>query len=154
MLYPIGQRNRLYVTQAPNLKVLASKLEPQSYVTADVVLADGLLIGSIPGTLTCAYPGNKRKIFETPFGQVRFLSIKKELIFGVQAIKQGVRVADVEKAYLDLLYFYQKGSRFVCDPFQDIKVWKINQKKINQYLKTYTNPRFIKFVKNSLSENV
>ena len=49
---------------------------------------------------------------------------------GFSTLKNGVRVADNEKAYLDLLYFYMKGARYVFDPLHEVRVNKLNPKKI------------------------
>lgn len=154
VVYPIRKRNRIYITKDPDLWTLASRLKPECYITADAVLAKNLLIGTVPGTISAVYKGREKKLIETPFGNIRFFSASENLMFGFTKIKNGVQVADSEKAYLDLLYFYQKGGRFVADPFQDIKTWNLDKKKIRKYLKAYKNPRFIKFVKNRLAENV
>jgi hypothetical protein len=56
-----------------------------------------------------------------------------------------VAVADNEKAYLDLLYYYMRGYRFNIDPFIDVNVSKLDKKKYFSYLKKYKNPKFVKF---------
>src|SRR5215831_1168898 len=102
----------------------------------DSVLAKNGLVGTIPRySVSLVYPGRKTTI-ETPFGSsVRYFSIRPDLIFGISTLKNGVKVADSEKAYLDLLYYYTKAARFVIDPLKDVSLWKLDLKKIKKYLK-------------------
>lgn len=142
----------IYTTLKPDLWVLASRLKKDAYVTMDSVLSKNALIGTVPEySVSLAWTGRK-KIVKTPFGLLRYFSIQKDLLFGIQTIRQGVRVADNEKAYLDLLYFYMKGARFVIDPLQEVTLEKLDIRKIKKYLKYYKNPKFIKFVKGLLHE--
>ena len=113
----------------------------------DSLLAKNGLIGTIPEKMISAVTRRpRREIIKTPFGSIRYFSIKKELFFGLAPYRQGIRVADNEKAYLDLLYYYTKGARFVIDPLQEVNVQKLNRRKINLYLKRYRNPKFVRFV--------
>jgi hypothetical protein len=59
-------------------------------------------------------------------------------------------MADPEKAFIDLLYFYVKGARYLIDPMSDVIVDKLNKKRLFAYLKRYKNPKFVKFVKGLL----
>lgn len=119
----------------------------------DSVLARNGLIGTIPArSVSLIYPGNTQNI-ETPFGRLRFFKIKRDLIFDAQKIKGGVTVASSEKAYLDLLYYYTKGARFVIDPLRDVDLWKLDFGKLRRYLKVYRNPKFIKFVEGLIRES-
>jgi hypothetical protein len=59
-------------------------------------------------------------------------------------------MADTEKAFIDLLYFYVKGARFLIDPLKDVNIEKLDRKKLLAYLKKYKNPKFVKFVKGFL----
>jgi hypothetical protein len=97
-------------------------------------------------------PALRSQTLETPFGILRFFSIKKDLVFGTKRLANGVNVADSEKAYLDLLYYYAKGARFVFDPLQEVAIDKFDRKKLNAYLKKYSNPKFVQFVKGTLHE--
>src|SRR4030095_14611221 len=104
-------------------------------------------------SVSVVYGGTGRKTLETAFGSLRYFSIKKDLMFGTTFLKNGVVAADSEKAYLDLLYFYMKGARFVIDPLQDVALWKLNRKKLRKYLKAYKNPKFVKFVEGLVRES-
>ena len=142
-----------YVTAQVDLWVLASQIKKDSYISMDSALARNGLIGTIPAyRVSSVYPGAGRKAIETPFGSLRYFSIKKDLIFGTTRMKTGVRVADSEKAYLDTLYFYTKGVRFVMDPLRDVNRKKLDLKKLKKYLKAYKNPKFVKFVEGLIDE--
>ncbi len=141
-------RRGFYVTRDPDLWVLGCRLKENAYVSMDSALSKNLLIGTIPQrSVSMVYKGLGRRVVETPFGLLRFFSIRKNLMFGTVRRPDGVTVADSEKAYLDILYFYSKGARFVCDPLKDINLWKLDRKRLAQYLKKYRNPRFVAFVK-------
>jgi hypothetical protein len=140
-----------YVTEEPDLWQLGCRLQKKAYVSMDAVLAKNLLTGTIPRrSVSLVYPGIGRKIVETPVGTITFFSIKKELIFGTSRLANGVAVADSEKAYLDLLYYYSKGARFVIDPLRDVDVAKLDRARLRKYLRKYRNPRFVAFVEGSL----
>lgn len=140
-------RRNIYATENPDLWALASRLKPNACVSLDSVLAANGLIGTIPKwSVSLVYPGPPESI-KTPFGLIRFFKIKKDLLFGFKKVKFGIAVADSEKAYLDLLYYYTKGAHFIVDPLADIDLWKLDQKKLLKYLRAYKNPKFVTFVK-------
>ena len=61
-------------------------------------------------------------------------------------------MATKEKAFLDTLYFYQKGTRFYFDIYSDIDISQLDRSIIFKYLKSYKNPKFIKFVKDYFND--
>ena len=71
-------------------------------------------------------------------------------MFGIE-FESGVRRANAEKAYLDTLYFYQKGHRFSFDVFGDIDIRGLDRRRMSTYLKHYHNPKFVRFVENCLN---
>jgi hypothetical protein len=149
MLFKI--RRGIYTTQSPDLWVLGSRIKPNAYVSLESVLAANLLIGTVPRrsvSMVSTSPG--RLTLETPVGTLRFFSVKKNLLFGFNRRVDGVRVADSEKAYIDLLYFYAKGARFVIDPLREVDIAKLDRARIRKYLRKYRNPRFVAFVERSL----
>lgn len=149
LLYRI-QRN-LFASPKANPWLLACRLKKKSYISMDSVLARNGLIGTTPEfSISLVYPGRKFSL-ETHFGKLNYYSIDERLFFGFEREPLGVFVADNEKAYLDLLYFYTKGARFAIDPLQEVNLAKLNRKKILTYLKSYQNPKFVKFVKGVLS---
>lgn len=141
-----------YITRNPDLWVLACRLNKKAYVSMDSVLAKNALIGPLPTSVTLVYSGWGRKIIKTPFGDLRFYSTKGPR-FGTLRLPNGVVAADNEKAYLDLLYYYCRGVRFVVDPRTDVHLWRLNIKKIRKYLRFYRNPKFRKFVEEQFDED-
>lgn len=138
-------RRGLYVTASPDLWILASRLKAKTCISMDSVLARNGLIGTTPKGVSVVYPGNPQTL-ATPFGKIRFFKIKKNLLFGSKILPNGVTVADNEKAYLDSLYYYMKGARFVIDPQKDVDLWRLDRAQLQKYLKRYKNPKFRRFV--------
>lgn len=141
-----------YVAPQFNSWLLAQNMAPKSYVSMDSVLAQNGLIGTVPERSLSIVDIRRGRTITTPQGIIRSFAIQPDLRFGYQYNKSGVAVADSEKAFLDLLYFYTKGQRFVIDPRNEVDISKLNRKKINKYLKHYKNPKFIQFVKGLLNE--
>jgi predicted transcriptional regulator of viral defense system len=140
----------IYVTKDADLHILSHRIDEHSYVSMDSALADAGLTGSVPQrSLSVIHTGRKNEIVLSN-GRVYFYSIKPELYFGFSATTSGVNIANPEKAYIDLLYFYMKGTRYLIDPLQDVNVGKLDINNINLYLKKYKNPKFISFVKGSI----
>lgn len=146
-------RRGVYVTKDADLWVLASRLKETSCISMDSVLAKNGLTGTLPlRSVSVTYPGNPQ-VIETSAGRLRYFKIKKDLLFGATRGRNGVTIADNEKAYLDLLYYTTKGARFAIDPLTDVDLWKLKKRKLNVYLSSYKNPKFRKFVKRILNEN-
>jgi len=139
-----------YVTKNFDLSLLAVRINEASYVSMDSALAMRAVIGTVPKRrLAVVHTGRKRKII-TSEGMIIYYSIAPEFYFGFSKQPNGTNVADPEKAYIDLLYFYVKGARFIIDPFSDVHVESLNRKKLYEYLKRYKNFKFVKFVKGLL----
>lgn len=136
-----------YVTKNCDLWTLSARINESSYVSMDSALAMHGLIGSIPQrSLSVVCKGRKRTI-NAPCGSIHFYSILPEFFFGFSKLSSGVSVADPEKAFIDLIYFYVKGASFLIDPLKDVNIEKINKNKLFIYLKKYKNPKFVKFMK-------
>ncbi|HKY62545.1 MAG TPA: hypothetical protein VJR29_03925 [bacterium] len=144
-------RRGVYATRDADTWILASRLKKNVYISMDSVLARNGLIGTMPArSVSAVYPGPPQTL-RTPIAQLRYFKIKKDLMFGTVGMANGVRVADNEKAFLDMLYYRSKGARFVADPIKDVDQWKLDEKKIRRYLKAYKNPKFRKFVEGLLN---
>ncbi len=142
-----------YIAQEFDLWLLASRLEPNSYISMDTLLAKETIITTIPQRVVSAVCLNKRKRrIQTPKGDIVYHSLNDDLFFGTVVLKNGVKVATPEKAYLDLLYYYQKGTRYAIDPLSEVNLSKLNKTLLLKYLKKYKNPKFISFVKGLLNE--
>ena len=68
------------------------------------------------------------------------------LYFGF-TVKNGIKIADNEKAFIDVIYYQMKGSKFVFNPTSDVDLERIDKKKIMTYLKSYKNKRFVSYLK-------
>lgn len=142
-----------YTTKTFDMWLLASRLAPDCYISMDTVLAKEGIIATVPKYSISAVRAAKRnKTIKTQLGEIIFHSIDQSLIFGITTTNRGINVATAEKAYLDLLYFYQKGKRFVIDPLKEINTSKLNKKVIKKYLTRYRNPKFVAFVKGLIYE--
>ncbi|MCE9623852.1 MAG: hypothetical protein K8R69_00125 [Deltaproteobacteria bacterium] len=143
----------LYVGDEPDLWTLGARLKKDAYVSMDSVMAKNGLVGTIPErSVSLVYPGRKTTI-EIPGGlSIRFYSIQTDLLFGFFTSENGIQVADSEKAYLDLIYFYTKGASYVFDALKEVNLAKLDRKKLMTYLKRYKNPKFVKFVKGLVNE--
>ncbi|HEX5033094.1 MAG TPA: type IV toxin-antitoxin system AbiEi family antitoxin domain-containing protein, partial [bacterium] len=143
---------RGFYTAGPvDLWVLATRLKPGAYVSMDSVLAKNGLVGTVPErSVSAVRPGSTGASVQTPEGSLRYFGVRKDLAFGFAPRADGVLVADSEKAFIDLLYYYQKGARFVFDPRSEIKVRKLDPRRLKKYLQSYRNPKFLKFVEGVL----
>lgn len=141
-----------YVALNYDMWLLVCRLDPKSYISMDTVLAREAIIATVPKGRVSAVRINKRsKRIATPEGELVFHSMGQKLDFGITTQANGVNVAIPERAYLDLLYFYQKGSRFVIDPRTEVNLSNLNMPLIIEHLSWYKNPKFISFVKGLLA---
>lgn len=145
-------RQGFYVTEQLNPELLACRIYPDSYISCGTVLAKNLIIGSIPSKTIYAVKIGRNKEF-IGFGfRLHYGGIKPELVFDI-ITENGIRYASAEKAFVDTLYFYQKGERFSFDPFSDVNMELLNREKVLTILDHYRNPRFVSFVKGLFSND-
>ena len=140
-----------YLAQTYNLEVLSQRIYPDSYISLGNVLARHLVIGSIPAKNVYAVKTGRNRTFSSAFGSLVYCGIAPQLVFDYE-YENGVRYATAEKAFLDTLYFYQKGFRFSFNIEEDIDTSSFDRVKIDTMLKKYKNPKFISFVKGRLSD--
>jgi hypothetical protein len=139
-------RQGFYVSEQFNPDLLTCRIYPDAYISCGTVLAKKLVIGSIPSKTIYAVKVGRNKDF-TGFGiRLHYFGIKPELVFDIN-VENGIRYASAEKAFVDTLYFYQKGEQFSFDPFSDINITLLNKEKIVAILDHFQNPRFVSFVK-------
>ena len=137
-----------YVTEHYNLLALACRIYPESYISLGTILAENLLIGSIPAKTVYAVKPGRAKEFTNRDMTFKYMGIQPELIFGIER-KNGISRALPEKAFLDTLYFYQKGL-LSFNIYMDIDTSKLDSQKILQWLEKYKNPKFKTFVEGIL----
>lgn len=139
----------IYVCPDFDLATVSQRLCAKSYVSLANVLAADSVIGTVPKNTVYAVKLGRPRIYKSPRGTVIHLSIAPRLFFGFKN-RDGVNYADREKAFLDTLYFYQKGLKLYFNVYQDLNAELLDAGKIKKYLKAYKNPRFIEFVKGLL----
>jgi hypothetical protein len=139
-----------YCTEDFNLETLSQRLYPDSCISLGTVLARRLLISSIPAKTVYAVKTGRNRTFYSPLGNLVYCGITPHLMCGFE-YENGRRYAMAEKAFLDTLYFYQKGLKFSFNIFEDINITGLNTAEIMSLLKKYKNPKFITFVKGVIS---
>lgn len=142
------------------LFLIANKLYAPSYVSLEMALSYFDLIPEGVYSVTSA-TSKKTEKFKTPIGEFSYRNLKPQLLFGYslqQVGKQQYKLAEMEKAVLDYLYFNPKSTQKA-----DLQEWRFNGKdflaradmsKFHRYVKVFNSPslekrakQFINFVK-------
>lgn len=144
-------KRSLYVTQNFDLWKLASLVQNNSYISMHSVLAKNGLTGTLNYNRVDIVTTGLGKTITFQNYRLRVVTISEDLFFGFQKIKNGICVADSEKAFLDILYYHSHGHKFAIDPLQEIDIEKLNKTKLSKYLSRYKNPKFVQFVKGVLN---
>lgn len=134
-----------YVTETFDLPTLSQRLAPRSYMSFGTVLAQALLIGTRPERQVIAAKVGRARTYAALGYEVVHVHIAPHLDFGHSAV-DGVRFADPEKAFLDVLYFHLRGRRYPFDIWSDIALDKLDRRRLDAYLRRYRNPKFVAFV--------
>lgn len=144
----------IYVRRECNLEILASKIDPDSYISLSSVLARTCIIGQVPDRhLFAVSPKPRPRIFSGKPGTIRFVKMDREMFgFGIKT-ERGVKIADNERAFMDTLYYYKKGMKFNFNPYCDMNVELLDLEKVIEYLGNYKNPNFTGFVRSVINEN-
>jgi hypothetical protein len=140
-----------YCTASCDLESLSARICPDSYISCGNVLARNLLIGSVPEKTVYAIKTGHNRTFSGAPGTLVYMGIAPHLFTGFIRERR-CNYAVAEKAYLDVLYFYQKGMTFSFDPFSDVDFSRLNGKVIDELLCGYRNPKFRSFVKKVLAD--
>lgn len=138
----------LYGCPDADLRRVSQRIAPESYLSLGTVLADEGLIGSIPGRRVWAVVSGRPRRFVSALGTVEHVSMAPQLIFGWE-VKNGMRTALPEKAWLDTLYLAYKGRKFSFDPLEDVDWGRLNRDRWAEYLSAY-EPRFQNHVTRNL----
>ncbi len=141
----------IYVAKSYDLNALSQKICPNSYISLETILARELIIGTVPRNTVRAIKLGKKREYNFDNKNIVHLEISPHLYFGFET-NAGINFANKEKAFLDTLYFYNKGIKFYFDIYSDMNVSKLDMKIIFKYLKKYKNPKFINFVRTYLSD--
>ena len=133
----------VYALPSASLVAISQRLARESYISAGTVLAEALVIGSLPVRRVQAVKVGRPRIYRCALGVVEHLSVKENLLFGYE-VRNGVRYATPEKAFIDVCYFLSKGRRFSFDPVTDVNLELLNPSRIREYLSAY-DQRFVTF---------
>jgi hypothetical protein len=134
----------LYGMEGWTLPSVSGRLYPDSFVSGPSMLAEYLMIGTMPThQLFCIKTGLPRT-FEIPQGRIVFHSVKPEQHFGYT--RQGfVNKADPERALVDTLYYYLRGEQYFFDLFSDVNIADLEGKRFTAYVNRFNNPKFKAF---------
>ena len=133
----------LYALPTASLAAVSQRIEPASYISTGTVLARDAIIGSIPARRIQAVKVGRPRTYRCDLGIVEHLSIKPDLFCGYE-IRDGIRYATPEKAFLDVCYFLFKGHAFSFDPFGDVALDLLDAALMRSYLEAY-DQRFRSF---------
>lgn len=136
----------IYTTKNFDLFHLASIMVPSGYISMHSILAARGLMGTVPQNHICVVSPNRSTVYNFRQYTVQIFQINEDLFFGYKENSYKEKIATNEKAFLDLLYYYNLGEKFIFDPKSEIDISMLNTDKIMLYLQKYKNPKFKKFV--------
>jgi predicted transcriptional regulator of viral defense system len=139
-----------YVTNDFDIQVLSQRICADSYISFGTVLANNLIIGSMPKYRIQAVKKGQSRVYQNSEYRIEHFKVKPELFTGYENVN-GVKIATPEKAFLDVLYYYQKGMNFSFDIYSDIDYDALDRQKIEQCLILYKNKKFVAFVNGVLN---
>ena len=139
-----------YVTEGFDLATLSQRLAPESYISFTTVLARHLVVGPSPATTVVAVKTGRPRSYTDGEHVVEHVTVAERLMFGF-TVTDGVRFADPEKAFLDVLYFHLRGRRFPFDLYSDMSLDMLDHDRVGAYLHRYRNPKFVAFVQGVLA---
>ncbi len=139
------------------LFLMANRLYVPSYVSFEAALS---YYGLIPEGvyLLTSVSTKKTADFKTPIARFSYRKIKPSLFFGYQLGQhkgQGYKIAEIEKAFLDYVYFNPRIAQK-----NDFYEWRFNSEdflakadmvKLQQYIKAFKNKRLAVRVKKILA---
>ncbi|MEN8151223.1 MAG: hypothetical protein ABFS86_15515 [Planctomycetota bacterium] len=138
-----------YVTGEFDLPVLSQRIAPASCISFETVLARTLVIGPKPERRVVATKVGRPRRYSARGFAIEHVSLSPHLSFGCESV-DGVRMADTEKAALDVLYFHLRGRRYAFDIYSDMNLDRLNRARLKEYLRHYANPRFRRFAERVL----
>ena len=110
-------------------KKIANQLYYPSYLSFESALSYYGILSQVPFTQTFATIKKSKKMKVGDF-EVEFTQIRKDLFFGY-VLKNGIYIAQAEKALLDQLYLAGRGKRLINIKELDLK--NINREKLGKY---------------------
>jgi len=132
----------IYVWREADPRALARRLCPDATRSFGNVLAEHLLIGTVP-TRQFLFTASVRDLSLTgPQWTVGLHRLSEHLQFGWDYDVDGYRAADPEKAVLDCLHYRQRGLNLSFDVETDIDRSGLDRERFLAYVERYPNPRF------------
>ena len=139
----IKVKRGIYATPKTPLEVISSRIDKEAYISTGTILAKCAAIGSIPAYSVQAVKLGRPRSYSCELGKIDHLSIDPKYYFGFTD-EGGLLRATPEKAFIDVCYFYYKGTRFSFNPESDIATQHFNKELLNEYLSHY-DKRFISY---------
>ena len=133
------------------MKVLSQRIAPESYISFGTVLAEKLIIGSVPKYRISAVKNGRSHSYSNGEYTINHHGITKDLLFGYENVG-GVNIATAEKAFLDTLYFYKKGITFSFDIYSDIDIDGLDKELLDEYIQEYRDRKFVTFARKIINE--
>ncbi|MDD4102340.1 MAG: hypothetical protein PHU80_06875 [Kiritimatiellae bacterium] len=133
----------VYATPGASLDAISNRINPDSYVSTGTVLARSMVIGTVPTRKIQALKIGRSRLYDCALGTVEHISLIPALYFGFE-VKDGVKYATPEKAFLDACYLFSNGKAFPFDLDTDVNCELLNWELIQSYLLNYDR-RFVDF---------
>jgi hypothetical protein len=138
----------LYARPDADLRRISQRIAPDSYLSLGTVLAAEGLIGSIPARRVWAVRVGRPRSYDCTLGRIEHLSIAPGLCVG-WTLREGLKWADPEKAYLDAWYFSYKGRNLSFDLLEDVDRDRLDAEKLAAYVSVYDR-RFQVYYRNQM----
>ena len=140
----------VYIYEVFDPEMLSAKIEPDAYISMGTVLSKNGLIGSVPERLISAVKVARNRTYKNGELKIKHFGISQHLFFGFKK-EGGIKRADNEKAYLDVLYYSMKGNKYLFNPVADVDLGQLDIEKCFRYLKKYKNKRFVSYCREILN---
>lgn len=135
----------IYATPQASLNAISCRINPDAYISTGIILAQNMVIGSVPARKVQAMKVGRSRTYTFETGAIEHLSINPQLFFGFE-IREGIKYATPEKAFLDACYLFSKGITFSFDLDTDVNRGALDPTLISRYLSKY-NKQFVTFLK-------
>jgi predicted transcriptional regulator of viral defense system len=134
----------VYIAKTYSAEMLSARIDPNAYISMGSVLAKNGLIGTMPDRVLTAVRVGRNRSYRDKDLEIKYFGISPQLYFGFSKVA-GIKIADNEKAFIDLLYYRMKGARYSFDELSDVDLTQLDIAKCKRYLKNYQNERFVSF---------
>lgn len=139
-----------YHTHTAKLEALAIRMFPQGYFSLGTAMSYRGLIGTRPQKVVdLLVPGERSGELKTDLGRIRVHVHQEAYHFGF-SYENDLPMALPEKAWIDCCYFHLRGVALPFHLQADVAWQNLDLKRVREILGRYQNPRFIRFVENTL----